>query len=81
MSSAMTIPLSTSKPRERMMAAIDTVCSSTPSKLIAIKVARIVNGTMAPTTMPVRHPRNSTTTAMTAMIVSNNTWCMRSMAS
>ncbi len=70
MSSAITIPLSTSKPSARMIAAIDTVCSSTPSMRMAINVPRMVSGTMAPTTSPVRQPRNSMTTAMTMTTVS-----------
>ncbi|EKU24647.1 hypothetical protein XTGART2_1856 [Xanthomonas translucens pv. graminis] len=76
MSSAMTMPLSTSSPSARMIAAIDTVCSSTLSARIAISVPRMVSGTIAPTIRPVRQPRNSITTAITMSTVSPMTWCI-----
>ncbi len=70
MSSAITMPLSTNKPSARIMAAIETVCSSTFSTRMTINEAKMVNGTIAPTINPVRQPRNSITTAMTMTMVS-----------
>ena len=60
-----------------MIAAIDTMCSSMPSERITSSVARMVSGTMPPTTTPARQPRNSTTTIITITIVSIITWFMR----
>ena len=53
-----------------MMAAMETICSSMLKARITSSVARIVSGTMLPTIMPARQPRNSTTTAITMTMVS-----------
>ena len=65
MSSAMTMPLSTSMPSAMISAAIDTRCSSTSNARMTMIASSIVTGTKAPTISPVRTPRNNMTTAST----------------
>ena len=69
MSSAITTPLSTSRPSAMMMAAMETRCSGIPHSSMPTSDSRIVSGTMVPTMAPARRPRNSITTASTVSSV------------
>ena len=69
MSSAMTIPLSTSMPRAMIEEAIETRSSSIPTRRITIKPVSMVRGTNEPTIRPVRTPRKTITTTSTMTMV------------
>ncbi len=65
MSSAVTMPLSTSMPRAMMAEAMEMRSSSMPTKPMTISPRSMVIGTKEPTINPVRTPRKSTTTTST----------------
>ncbi len=64
-SSAMTMPLSTSIPRAMIDDAIETRSSSIAKKRMLISPSSMVMGTKEPTINPVRTPKNSMTTTRT----------------
>jgi hypothetical protein len=70
MSSATTMPLSTSMPRAMIMEAMDMRCSSIPMAPMTTRPSSITRGTKEPTIMPVRSPRKSMTTTRTMTRVS-----------
>ena len=65
MSSAMTMPLSTSMPSAMMEEAMETRSSSISKKRMATMPKSMVMGTNEPTISPVRMPRNNMTTTRT----------------
>ncbi len=64
-SSATTMPLSTSIPNAIIADAMETRSSSTPKKPMTISPSNMVMGTKEPTMRPVRTPRKSITTIST----------------
>ena len=65
MSSATTMPLSTSMPSAMIMEAIDMRCSSIPMNPMTTRPMSMTSGTKEPTIRPTRTPRKIITTTST----------------